>query len=35
MRRPGPGEIDDIARRLYAAEQNRTPIRQLSLKFPT
>jgi 2-oxo-hept-3-ene-1,7-dioate hydratase len=34
MRRPGPGEIDDIARRLYAAEQNRKPIRQLSLEFP-
>jgi len=34
MRRPGPGEIDDIARRLYAAEQNRMPIRQLSLEFP-
>ena len=34
MRRPGPDEIDDIAQRLYAAEQNRTPIRQLSLEFP-
>jgi len=34
MRRPGPGEIDDIARRLYAAEQHREPIRQLSLEFP-
>jgi 2-oxo-hept-3-ene-1,7-dioate hydratase len=34
MRRPGPGEIDDIARRLYAAERNRKPIRQLSLEFP-
>ncbi|MCA4758991.1 2-oxo-hepta-3-ene-1,7-dioic acid hydratase [Mycobacterium sp. SMC-2] len=34
MRRPGPGEIDEIARRLYAAEQNRKPIRQLSLEFP-
>jgi 2-oxo-hept-3-ene-1,7-dioate hydratase len=32
--RPGPPEIDDIARRLYAAEQTRTPIRQLSLDYP-
>jgi 2-oxo-hept-3-ene-1,7-dioate hydratase len=34
MSRPGPAEIDDIARRLYEAEQNRTPIRQLSLDYP-
>src|SRR5579875_2093216 len=34
MRRPGPGEIGEIARRLYAAERNRTPIRQLSLDYP-
>jgi 2-oxo-hept-3-ene-1,7-dioate hydratase len=34
MRRPEPGEIDDIARRLYAAEHDRKPIRQLSLDYP-
>ncbi len=34
MTRPGPAEIADIARRLYAAEQDRKPIRQLSLDYP-
>jgi len=34
MTRPGPDEIADIARRLYAAEQERKPIRQLSLDYP-
>ncbi|MCW2685897.1 MAG: 2-oxo-hepta-3-ene,7-dioic acid hydratase [Mycobacterium sp.] len=34
MTRPGPDEIEDIAQRLYAAEQNKKPIRQLSLDFP-
>jgi 2-oxo-hept-3-ene-1,7-dioate hydratase len=34
MKRPGPDEIAEIARRLYAAEQKREPIRQLSLDYP-
>jgi 2-oxo-hept-3-ene-1,7-dioate hydratase len=34
MTRPSPAEIDGIARRLYEAEQTRTPIRQLSLDYP-
>jgi 2-oxo-hept-3-ene-1,7-dioate hydratase len=34
MTRPGPAEIADIARRLYTAEQERKPIRQLSLDYP-
>ncbi|EUA51433.1 putative 2-oxo-hepta-3-ene-1,7-dioic acid hydratase [Mycobacterium xenopi 3993] len=34
MKRPGPDEIAEIARRLYAAEQKREPIRQLSLEYP-
>jgi 2-oxo-hept-3-ene-1,7-dioate hydratase len=34
MTRPGPGEIADIARRLYTAELERKPIRQLSLDYP-
>lgn len=34
MSRPDSEAIDDIARRLYEAERNRTPIRQLSLDYP-
>ncbi|MDT4942105.1 MAG: 2-oxo-hept-3-ene,7-dioate hydratase, partial [Pseudonocardiales bacterium] len=34
MSRPAEHELADIARRLYEAEQNRTPIRQLSLDYP-
>jgi 2-oxo-hept-3-ene-1,7-dioate hydratase len=34
MTRPADGELANIARRLYAAEQTRTPIRQLSLDYP-
>ncbi|MDT5018235.1 MAG: 2-oxo-hept-3-ene,7-dioate hydratase [Mycobacterium sp.] len=34
MTRPGPDEIADIAHRLYAAERDRKPIRQLSLDYP-
>jgi 2-oxo-hept-3-ene-1,7-dioate hydratase len=34
MSRPADDELADIARRLYEAEQKRTPIRQLSLDFP-
>jgi 2-oxo-hept-3-ene-1,7-dioate hydratase len=34
MGRPGVQEIERLARRLYEAEQNRTPIRQLSLDYP-
>jgi 2-oxo-hept-3-ene-1,7-dioate hydratase len=34
MSRPQRDEIGDIARRLYAAERNRKPIRQLSLDYP-
>ena len=34
MTRPRPDEIADIARRLYTAEQERKPIRQLSLDYP-
>jgi 2-oxo-hept-3-ene-1,7-dioate hydratase len=34
MTRPGPEEIADIARRLYTAERERKPIRQLSLDYP-
>jgi 2-oxo-hept-3-ene-1,7-dioate hydratase len=32
--RPDEDALDDIARRLYEAEQTRTPIRQLSLDYP-
>src|SRR6195952_1748994 len=34
MTRPSHDELDAIARRLYEAEQTRTPIRQLSLDYP-
>jgi 2-oxo-hept-3-ene-1,7-dioate hydratase len=34
MTRPADAELTDIARRLYKAEQTRTPIRQLSLDYP-
>ncbi|MDT5335238.1 MAG: 2-oxo-hept-3-ene,7-dioate hydratase, partial [Mycobacterium sp.] len=34
MTRPTDAELADIARRLYEAEKDRTPIRQLSLDFP-
>jgi len=34
MSRPAQDELADIARRLYEAEQTRTPIRQLSLEYP-
>jgi len=34
MSRPAEDELSDIARRLYEAEQTRTPIRQLSLDYP-
>ena len=34
MSRPAEDELADIARRLYEAEQTRTPIRQLSLEYP-
>jgi 2-oxo-hept-3-ene-1,7-dioate hydratase len=34
MTRPGSAEIAEIARRLYTAEQERKPIRQLSLDYP-
>src|SRR3978361_1982682 len=34
MSRPGQDEVAGIARRLYEAEQTRTPIRQLSLDYP-
>jgi 2-oxo-hept-3-ene-1,7-dioate hydratase len=34
MSRPGQDELAGIAGRLYAAEQTRTPIRQLSLDYP-
>src|SRR6195952_5815464 len=34
MTRPSHDELDAIARRLYDAEKNRTPIRQLSLDYP-
>src|ERR1700742_2828445 len=34
MSRPDDDELADIARRLYKAEQTRTPIRQLSLDYP-
>ncbi|MGO9101983.1 MAG: 2-oxo-hept-4-ene-1,7-dioate hydratase [Mycobacterium sp.] len=34
MTRPDDDELADLARRLYAAEQTRTPIRQLSLDYP-
>ncbi|MFZ3315246.1 2-oxo-hepta-3-ene-1,7-dioic acid hydratase, partial [Mycobacterium sp.] len=34
MSRPAEDELADIARRLYDAEQSRTPIRQLSLDYP-
>src|ERR1700736_4136360 len=34
MSRPAEDELADIARRLYEAEQTRTPIRQLSLDYP-
>src|ERR1700754_3638015 len=34
MSRPAEDELSDIARRLYQAEQTRTPIRQLSLEYP-
>lgn len=34
MTRPAGTELDAIARRLYEAEQARTPIRQLSLDYP-
>lgn len=34
MTRPAENELADIARRLYEAEQNRAPIRQLSLDYP-
>lgn len=33
MSRPAEDEISDIARRLFEAEQTRTPIRQLSLEY--
>jgi 2-oxo-hept-3-ene-1,7-dioate hydratase len=32
--RPAGQQLDEIARRLYGAEQDHTPIRQLSLDFP-
>src|ERR1700753_267638 len=34
MSRPAEDDLADIARRLYEAEQTRTPIRQLSLEHP-
>src|ERR1700753_4484622 len=34
MSRPAEDDLADIARRLYEAEQTRTPIRQLSLDYP-
>jgi 2-oxo-hept-3-ene-1,7-dioate hydratase len=34
MTRPGSAETAEIARRLYTAEQERKPIRQLSLDYP-